>query len=53
MGWPQITWIVLTSAGVAVHIVKHGQPREPFNMWTTLTATAIVTGLLYAGGFFG
>lgn len=52
MGWPQVTWIALAAAGVAISAVKHGQPREPFSIWTALAATAISSGLLYAGGFF-
>lgn len=53
MEWPQVTWIALAAAGVAISIVKHGQPREPFNFWVVSIGTAITAGLLYAGGFFG
>ncbi len=52
MGWPQITWIALAAMGVGISMVKHGQPREPYSLWTSLIGTGIAVGLLYAGGFF-
>lgn len=53
MGWPQITWIALAAMGVGIALVQHGQPRKPTDAWSILIGTAISSGLLYAGGFFG
>lgn len=53
MGWPQITWIALAAAGVAVSAVKHGESRGPHSVWQSIWRAAIGAGLLYAGGFFG
>lgn len=53
MGWPQITWIALAAAGVAIAAVKHGERQSPHNFWSTSIGVSIAAGLLYAGGFFG
>jgi len=52
MGWPQIIWIALAAAGVAISAAKHGESRGPHSVWQTLIGTGIGAGLLYAGGFF-
>ena len=52
MGWPQVTWVALAAASVAIAIVKHGEPRK-IDAWSNLIGAALSTGLLYAGGFFG
>lgn len=52
MIWPQITVIVLMSIRVAVNIALHGKPRPEYNLWHSLINAAILTGLLYAGGFW-
>lgn len=52
MGWPQITYIVLTALGLGLVLAKHGQPRKPFDFWDTAISSGLVLGLLYAGGFF-
>ena len=54
MGTPQI--ILLTLLGIkllaAAHL--HGKPRSgPLNFFTSLIDTAILIGILVAGGFFG
>lgn len=53
MHWPQITYIALTAAGLAIVAVKHGEPRKGYNVWDALLSTAIINALLYAGGFYG
>ncbi len=53
MGWPQVTWIVLATFGVAVSSVKHGQPKGNWNFWDSIISAGLYSGLLYAGGFFG
>lgn len=53
MGAPQIVWVILATAGVVLAMVKHGEPRDPFNAWITLIATGLSGALLYWGGFFG
>jgi hypothetical protein len=53
MGWPEITWITLTCIGLGMTFSQHGQPKEgKENGWVSLFATALVTCLLWAGGFF-
>ena len=52
MGWPQITWIALAAAGVAISGVKHGEKREPYNFWFSIINVGLAAGLVYAGGFF-
>lgn len=52
MQWPQITWIVLAVMGLVIAIVKHGDPRAPFNGWHTLIRLAVMVLLLWLGGFF-
>ncbi len=52
MNWPQITWIALAAAGVAISAVKHGESRGSYSVWQTLIGTGIGAVLLYAGGFF-
>jgi len=52
MGWPQVTTVALMAMSIGIHIVKHGEHREPYSMWVALTSSGIYAGLLYAGGFF-
>lgn len=52
MHWPQITMIALMSVSCAITAIKHGEPREPHSIWPQLISTAIIVGLLYAGGFW-
>lgn len=52
MGAPQIIYIVLVAISWTVHSMKHGQPRDGYNVgWATVN-TAVAVGLLYWGGFF-
>jgi hypothetical protein len=32
MNWPQITWIALAAAGVAISAVKHGESRGSYSV---------------------
>ena len=52
MGWPQITYIVLSVLSLGYILAKDGQPREPYSFWGSCIGTSIGFGLLYAGGFF-
>ena len=53
MKWPQIVLLILYAFGLGVAAVKHGEPRDNYNFWTTLFATVIEILLLYWGGFWG
>lgn len=53
MGWPQVIWVMLTTAGVTVHMLKHGEPMEhPYHWPSRLVAALLMAGILYWGGFF-
>lgn len=52
MIWPQLILLSLTLIGIGVAIAKHKEPREPYNAWTIMAATAVQLWLLYMGGFF-
>lgn len=52
MGWPQVTYIVLTALGFGLTLAKHGQPRDPYNFWHAIFGSGLMFGILYAGGFF-
>lgn len=53
MGWPQITIIALSAAGVGINAARHGQRREgKHNLWIALAVVAVEMSVLYAGGFF-
>lgn len=52
MGWPQYAYLGLFFLGLGVGLAKHGEPRDPHNVWTDLLAGALVLWLLYMGGFF-
>jgi len=51
-GWPQLTYVALLAMGFGVVAAKHGEPRDPYSIWWTLVADAIVLTLLTYGGFF-
>lgn len=53
MGWPQVTYIALLAASVGIALVKHGEPRKPWDAWDHVLGAALTAFLLYAGGFFG
>ena len=40
MGWPQITIIAMYAAGVALAAALHGQPRQPYSLWSQLFAAS-------------
>lgn len=52
MGWPQITYIVLSVLGLGYVVAKEGQQREPYSTLNRLISMSVGYGLLYAGGFF-
>lgn len=51
MGWPQITYIILLTLGVATAVFKDGETRK-YSAVETLFATAVAVFLLYMGGFW-
>jgi hypothetical protein len=52
MGWPQWVWIALAALSVIHVAAKDGQPRKPHSLSDCLVGTAIITWLLWMGGFF-
>lgn len=52
MEWPQITLIALMAAEFGIVVVKHGEPRDNFNLWISGLGASIVIWLLYKGGFW-
>ena len=50
--WAPLAYVGLSILGFGFAIAKHGQPREPYNMWTLLLGTALSWSLLWWGGFF-
>lgn len=52
MRWPQITLIALYALGLGITLSKEGEPRDPYDFWSTLIATGIQVALLAFGGFF-
>ena len=53
MGWPQIVWVAVSTMGIGIALVKHGEPREKYNFWVTLGSFVIEMLILWKGGFFG
>lgn len=54
MNAPQIIWIVLTTVGLTVSLIKDGRPQTgKHNFVAHLIAAAIIALLLWWGGFFG
>lgn len=54
MGWPQYAYLALTFIGLGMAAEQHGKPKTgTHSFWATLIATALLLGLLWAGGFFG
>ena len=47
-----IILLVLLGMGLAIALVKHGEPQRPYNFWTTLISLIIDLVLLYFAGFF-
>lgn len=52
MGWPEITYIIITAIGLTVQLIKHGEPCGKYNFGLSLFTTTIIYILLYYGGFF-
>lgn len=51
--WPQLTYLALSCLAVGVHLAKHGEPRkDKYGFWSALISSAIMTFILYKGGFF-
>jgi hypothetical protein len=50
---PQVLLLLFVGAGIGMHLVKHGEPRDgSYNFFHASIAGAIECGLLYWGGFF-
>jgi hypothetical protein len=47
-----IILLSLTGFNLLVNAYKHGEAREPFNLWSSLVATAISLTLYYFAGIF-
>ena len=50
--WPQIVMIIMITVSLTIALVQHGKLRTNFNFWITAIDTAILVGVLFAGGFF-
>jgi hypothetical protein len=51
--WPQMTFLLLTFMGFGLVVAKHGQPRDNYNIITSVIDLVATLVLLYYGGFFG
>lgn len=51
MRWPQITMVVLLTASMTIHILRHGE-LQPYNAPYAAIDLAVVLWLLIAGGYF-
>lgn len=45
-------YLVLLLLGAAIHVVRHGQPREPYNGKEMLFWLPIILLLLWLGGLW-
>lgn len=52
MGAPQIIVIVMMTMAVTLHMIKHGEKRDPYNGHFAFIGAIINLALLYWGGFF-
>ena len=56
IGAPQAIYFVIVIMSVGMDLARHGEPKpvkgQKYNFFTSLTASVIVFGLLYWGGFF-
>lgn len=51
--WPQITWCVLTFAGLAASSIQHGKPMQGYyNFMVRFVKALVAVWLLWCGGFF-
>ena len=50
--WPQIVWLGLTAAGIAIVMARHGEPRKAYSIWDMVLGLLITVPLLYFGGFW-
>jgi hypothetical protein len=48
--WYKVFLIVAWTFALTFEAVKHGEPREPRNFWTTLVGTAIGIALAWFAG---
>jgi multisubunit Na+/H+ antiporter MnhG subunit len=55
MGTPQILLIILLTASVSLHFIKHGEKKvgQTYNVVSAMIEAAILVGLLWWGGFWG
>ena len=47
-----IIYLILSAMSFGIVLVKHGQPREDWNIWVYMLGSTIGLSLLYFGGFF-
>jgi len=47
-----IIMLVLVGMSFGIQMVKHGQPRENWNVWHYTLSVSISLSLMYFGGFF-
>jgi hypothetical protein len=52
MGAPQIILIGIIVSSFTVTVIKHGEDKGKYNLWTWLISSVIEVGLLIWGGFF-
>lgn len=50
--WPPITYAMLGILDLGFVIAKHGQPRDPYSVWSQVFAIALSWSILWWGGFF-
>lgn len=49
---PQVIYLILVGFSLAIHITRHGEPRDDYHAGLYIIDLAITLGLLYMGGFF-
>lgn len=52
LGIPQIIMVVLIVMSGAIHLVKHGEPRDNYSFGWWFISFILTVGLLWWGGFF-
>lgn len=52
--WPQLLWLLFAGADMGIWVTRHGEPRRgEYNAYAAVLSTALVTWILWEGGFFG
>lgn len=53
IGWPQGIYLVLMLVSIGISIARYGQQKtDTYDLTDIVLSPAIVTGILYWGGFF-